>query len=78
MRESKNCHHHFSFHEENVGFTTNDGVDLFNSGSRFQKTITCGHIELPVDHNEMIEASQIEKRNNIFSPKNMYVTLMSL
>lgn len=78
MSESKNCHHRFSLHEEHVGFTTNDGVDIFTSGSRFQKHITCGHIELPVEHCELIESTQIEKRNNLFAPKNMYATLMSL
>ncbi|MBT2695499.1 hypothetical protein [Bacillus sp. ISL-55] len=78
MRESKNCHHRFSMHEENAGFRTNDGVDIFTAGARFQKCITCGHIELPVEQSEMIEPSQIEKRNNLFAPKNMYATLMSL
>lgn len=78
MRESKNCHHRFSLHEESVGFTTNDGVDIFTAGSRFQKCITCGHIEMPVEHSEMIEPSQIEKRNNLFAPKNMFATMMSL
>lgn len=78
MSESKTCHHRFSMHEEGVGFTNNDGVDIFNAGSRFQKSITCGHIELPVEHNDMIEANQIEKRNNLFAPKNMYVTMMNL
>jgi hypothetical protein len=78
MSDSKNCHHRFSLHEENVGFTTNDGVDVFNAGTRFQKCITCGHMELPVEASDMIEATQIEKRNNLFAPKNMYVTLMSL
>jgi hypothetical protein len=78
MSETKNCYHRFSLHEENVGFTTNDGVDLFNAGTRFQKCITCGHTELPVETSDMIEANQIEKRNNLFSQKNMYVTLMSL
>lgn len=78
MRESKNCHHRFSLHEENVGFTTNDGIDVFIAGARFQKCITCGHMELPVEQNELIEASQNEKRNNLFAPKNLYVTMMNL
>ena len=78
MSESKNCHHRFSLREENVGFTLNDGVDVFNAGARFQKCITCGHMEFPVDSGDMIETTQIEKRNNLFTPKNMYVTLMSL
>lgn len=78
MSESKVCHHRFSLHEENVGFTLNDGVDVFTSGTRFQKCITCGHMELPVDSGDLIEATQIEKRNNLFAPKNMYVALMSL
>lgn len=78
MRESKNCYHRFSLHDENVGFKTNDGVDVFISGARFQNCITSGHMELPVEQNEMVEASQIEKRNNLFAPKNLYVTLMSL
>lgn len=78
MRESKNCHHRFSTHEENVGFPTNDGIDVFISGARFQKYITCDHIELPVEPADLIETCQIEKRNNQFAPKSLYVTLMAL
>lgn len=78
MSESRNCHHRFSLHAETIGFTTNDGLDVFNAGTRFQKSITYSHMELPVDTNELIEATQIEKRNNLFAPKNMFVTLMSL
>jgi len=78
MSESKTCHHRFSLHEESVGFTNNDGVNKFNAGSRFQKAITCGHFELPVEHNEMIEVNQSEKRNNLFAPKNMYIAMMNL
>lgn len=78
MSQLKNGYHRFSLHEENVGFTTNDGVNIFIAGTRFQKCITGGHTELPVDSSEMIEANQIEKRNNLFAPKNMYITLMNL
>jgi hypothetical protein len=78
MSESKVCNHRFSFHEEHVGFTLNDGVDVFTSGTRFQKCITCGHMEMPVDACDLIEANQNEKRNNLFAPKNMYIALMSL
>lgn len=78
MSESKKGYHRLSLYEENVGFTTNDGVDIFNAGTRFQKSITCVHTELPVDSSELIAANQIEKRNNLFAPKNMYVTLMNL
>ncbi|WP_210365147.1 hypothetical protein [Bacillus sp. REN3] len=78
MRNSKSCHHRFSAHEENVGFPTNDGIDVFVSGARFQKHITCDHIDLPVEPAELIETSQIEKRNNQFAPKNLYETLMNL
>lgn len=29
MSESRNCHHRFSLHAETIGFTTNDGLDIF-------------------------------------------------
>ncbi|HAQ07307.1 MAG TPA: hypothetical protein DCR24_07230, partial [Bacillus bacterium] len=75
MRESKSCQHRFSLHEENAGFPPNDGVDVFIAGARFQKCISNSHMELPVEQSELIEASQIEKRNNIFAPKNLYLIL---
>ncbi|PLR98807.1 hypothetical protein [Bacillus sp. T33-2] len=78
MRESKNCHHRFSAHEENVGFISDDGVDVFVAGARFQKCISCGHMEFPTDSNEIIEVSLTEKRNQYQIPKNLYINSIHL
>ncbi|WP_121612200.1 hypothetical protein [Mesobacillus foraminis] len=78
MRESKNCHHRFSVHEENIGFQSDDGVDVFLSGSRFQKSISCGHMEFPGDSNDYILTSLIEKKNESRTPKSLYLNLVNL
>lgn len=78
MRESKNCHHRFSVHEENMGFLTDDGVDVFIAGARFQKSISCGHMEIPVETHDVILASLIEKRSELPTPKTLYLNLMNL
>ncbi|CAM3739200.1 hypothetical protein [Mesobacillus zeae] len=78
MRESKNCYHRFSVHEENLGFITNDGIDLFVAGSRFQKCISCGHMEFMVETSELIEEALNEKRNEPQTPKNLYYNLIHL
>lgn len=78
MRESKNCHHRFAIHEEIVAFMTDDGINLFGSGARFQKSISCGHTEFPVETDEMIEAVLTEKRNHPNSPKNIHLKLINI
>jgi hypothetical protein len=77
MRESKNCHRRFSVLEENVGFLTDDGVDVFIAGARFQKTISCGHMEFPAENHDIILASLIEKRSEPPTPKTLYINLMN-
>lgn len=77
MRESKNCHHRFSIHEENLGFLTDDGVDVFVAGARFQKTISCGHMETPCENNDVLVASLVEKRNESPTPKSLYLNLIN-
>lgn len=77
MRESKNCHHRFSVHEENLGFQSDDGVDVFVAGARFQKTISCGHMEFPSEPNDLILASLIEKRNESPTPKSIYLNMVN-
>jgi hypothetical protein len=78
MRESKNCHHRFSVHEENLGFLTDDGVDVFVAGARFQKTISCGHMETPHENNDVLVASLVEKRHESTTPKSLYLNLINL
>ncbi|MBY0096762.1 hypothetical protein [Mesobacillus maritimus] len=77
MRESKNCHHRFSVHEENLSFLTDDGVDVFVAGARFQKTISCGHMETPYENNDMLVSCLIEKRNESTTPKSLYLNLIN-
>ncbi|SEN58092.1 hypothetical protein SAMN05192533_11597 [Mesobacillus persicus] len=77
MRESKNCHHRFSVHEENLGFMTDDGVNVFVAGARFQKTISCGHMEAPSEHMDVMIASLVEKRNESQTPKSLYLNLIN-
>lgn len=78
MRESKNCHHRFSVYEEDLGFLTDDGVNVFVAGARFQKSISCGHMEFPVEKNDVISATLIEKRNEPQTPKGLYLHLINL
>ncbi|MBM4761964.1 hypothetical protein [Bacillus sp. B15-48] len=78
MRESKNCYHRFSVHKENIGFLTDDGIDLFIAGARFQKNNSGGHMEFPIVNDEIISTSLIERRNELQTPKSLYFNLMIL
>ncbi|MCM3588078.1 hypothetical protein M3182_20450 [Mesobacillus maritimus] len=77
MRESKNCHHRFAVHEENLGFLTDDGIEVFIAGARFQKTISCGHKETTTDMDEILTGSLLERRNEPSAPKNLYLNLIN-
>ena len=78
VRESKNCHYRFSIHEENIGFLTDDGIEIFLPGTRFQKALTCGHTEFPVESDSVLCPSLIERRRDSRLPKSLYVNLMNL
>ena len=78
MRESKNCHHRFSIHGEDLGFLNDDGINVFVAGARFQKTISCGHMEFPVENNEVIVSSLIESRSRSQTPKSLSFHLINV
>ena len=77
MRESKNCHYRFSIHEDTIGFLTDDGIEIFSPGARFQKALTCGHPEFPVEADALIFQSLKEKRQDCRTPRSLYVNLIN-
>ncbi|WP_174733082.1 hypothetical protein [Mesobacillus harenae] len=62
MLESKNCHQRFTALEEKAAFTSDDGVDIFVLGARFQNNISYGHGDFPVDTQDMIESSLLGRK----------------
>lgn len=64
MHELKHSSHRFSNYEVNVAFPSEDGIDVFLTGARFQQCLWCGESELPMETKEIIESSLAEKRKH--------------
>ncbi|EIJ78176.1 hypothetical protein PB1_11469 [Bacillus methanolicus PB1] len=77
MIEVKNCKHLFSNSNENYVFTTDDGIEVFVTGAAYQKCMSCGHAEFPLETKELIESSLKEKRISK-SNQQLYINLIDL
>ncbi|MFE8699523.1 hypothetical protein ACFYKX_02675 [Cytobacillus sp. FJAT-54145] len=77
MQEHSRCHHRLNS-EENVAFTTEDGIEVYVAGAAFEKCVTCGHVDFPLESKEMIDSSLKEKRSYPNSPRQLYINLMNL
>lgn len=72
MRESKIYHHRLVDCQENVAFTTEDGINVFNGSTAIQTCLNCGHSELPSEVKENIDSSINEKRKNPLFPTKIF------
>ncbi|UQD52094.1 hypothetical protein C0971_08770 [Bacillus methanolicus] len=77
MIEVKNCQHLFFDSNENYVFTTDDGIEVFVTGAAYQKCMSCGHAEFPLETKELIQSSLKEKRISKTNQQ-LYINLMVL
>jgi hypothetical protein len=72
MQYKSQLHHHYLECDETGVCPTKVGIEIFDTGSVFQKATACGHMDFPLDTKETIEAYLKEKRNNPCSPAQLY------
>jgi hypothetical protein len=64
MYETNHSLHRFSNYEVSVTFTNDDGIDVFQTGARFQQCLGCGQTELRNNNRDVIQAFLTEKRKH--------------
>ena len=72
MRESKTYYHRLVDCQENVAFTTVDGMEVFKRSTAIQTCLNCGHSELPSEVKENIDSSIHEKRKKPLVPTKLF------
>lgn len=72
MSEKKHSSLRFSNYEESVAFSNEDGIDVFQTGSRFQQCLGCGQSELRNNNKDVVQAFLPEKRKHPQSSNNFF------
>lgn len=70
------CHHHFIESEEEGILVPEDGIEILEAGTAFQRWSDCGHIHSPLDIQEKSESHVKDKRNYPMSPAQLYMNSM--
>jgi hypothetical protein len=72
MHEHKHSSHRFSNYEENAAFPNEDGIEVFQTGARFQHCLYCNETEIQAEVKGLIESALFEKRKHPQSLKDQF------
>lgn len=73
MPYKSRCHHHFLEREEEGVLLQEDGIEIVEVGTVFQRWSDCGHIHFPLDIQEKMESHIKDKRNYPISTAQVYL-----